>query len=195
MSEKVPDTAISIWNAQNNLLLDYGIDVVNRSFCMSGDIDENTFAIVDQNLSLLERDVSTRDTPIVIKLNSLGGSIYNAWAVVSRIKSSPCPITIEAYGAVMSAATMIFAAGKKRRVSRYCEFMYHQGSINDASGTLNQMVNTIKSMKREEIMYCNFLQANSKKSSLFWRKLLHSNKDVFLSAEQIVKLGIAEEIF
>jgi ATP-dependent Clp protease, protease subunit len=195
MADNIKDTALGIWNAQNELLLDYGIDVIGRSFCLSKDIGEHTFAEIDAKLSILERDLDEGSPrPITIKLNSVGGSIYDAWAIVSRIKSSPCPITMEAYGCVMSAATMIFLAGKKKRVSKYCEFMFHQSSIG-LEGSINVIQNVLKSMGKEEEMYCTFLQENSKKSRLFWKKLINSNKDVFLTAEQVLKLGLAEEIF
>jgi len=195
MSEKnAQELAFHIWNMQNELILDYGIDPVSRSFCINKDIDHNSFAEIDAKLNILERDAGPDSLPITIKINSCGGSIYDAWAVVSRIKRSPCTIKTEAYGAIMSAATMIFCAGAERSVSRYCEFMFHQASLG-TEGTLSALQNILKSLAKEEDMYCKFLAENSKKSSNFWRKLLHSKKDVFLTAEQIIKLGIAKEIF
>lgn len=190
----VKDVAIQIWTAQNELLLTHGIDVSKRTFAISGDIDEHSFAVVDAKLAILERD-SEDPQPITIKLNCLGGDVYNAWAIVSRIQASPCPIYIDAYGTVMSAATMIFLAGKKRRVSRYCEFMFHQTQVSEMQGSLSQIENATKSMKREEEMYCKFLSENSKKSVQWWKKMLSLRKDIFLTAEQVIKLGIAEEIF
>ena len=195
MSEKIADAALFIWSAQNELLLDYGIDVVNRSFCLNRDIEQVTFTEVDACLSLLERDTATRDQPITIKLNSVGGDVHAAWAIVSRIKASPCPITVEAYGCVMSAATMIFCAGGKRRVSKYAEFMFHQSNVENLSGSLHALENMTKGMRREEEMYCTFLHESSKKSRQFWKKLINSKKDVFLTAEQVIKLGLAQEIF
>lgn len=195
MSEKnVQELAVHIWNMQNDLMLDYGIDTVNRTFCINKDIDHHSFQEIDAKLNLLERDAGPDMAPITIKINSCGGSIYDAWAVVARIKKSPCVIRTEAYGAIMSAATMIFAAGTERAVSRYCEFMFHQASVG-VEGPVHSIVNVINSLNREEKMYCEFLQENSKKSSNFWKKMLHSKKDVYLTAEQVVKLGIAKEIF
>lgn len=195
MSEKnAQEFALHLWNLQNELILDYGIDPVSRSFCINKDIDHTSFAEIDAKLNLLERDGGEEHPPITIKINSCGGSIYDAWAIVSRIKKSPCVIKTEAYGAVMSAATMIFAAGAERSVSKYCEFMFHQSSMG-VEGSLATLQNVLRSLSKEEDMYCKFLAEHSKKSSNFWRKLLHSKKDVFLTAEQVIKLGIAKEIF
>lgn len=196
MSEKIPDTAIQIWAAQNDLLLEYGLDIVGRSFCISRDVDENSFAEIDAKLCILERETTgSNQQPITIKINSCGGSVHDAWAIVSRIKRSPCPIITEAYGAVYSAATMIFASGSTRRVSKYCEFMYHAASVSDVTGQKHAIKSVVTSMEREETVYCSFLKENSKKSRRWWKKLLDSKKDVYLTAEQVLKLGVAEEIF
>ncbi len=196
MSEKIQDTAVQIWAAQNDLVLEYGIDVVGRSFCLSRDIDENSFAEIDAKLCILEREpYESERQPITIKINSVGGSVHDAWAIVSRIKRSPCPIITEAYGAVYSAATMIFAAGSTRRASKYCEFMYHSTSVTEVTGQKHSVKSVLVSMEREEQLYCEFLEQNSKKSRRWWKKLLDSKKDVYLTAEQVLKLGVAEEIF
>ncbi len=190
----IKDTAIQIWTIQNELALEYGIDVVRRSFCISSDIDDTTFEVVDAKLNILER--SLEDTSdITIKLNCLGGDVYNAWAIVSRMQSSPCNVNVEAYGTVMSAATMIFAAGKKRRVSKYCEFMFHQTQVSEMQGSLAAIETATESMKREERMYCRLLAENSKKSVQWWHKMLSLKKDIYLTAEQMIKIGLAEEIF
>lgn len=196
MSERIPDTAIQIWAAQNDLLLEYGLDIVGRSFCISRDVDENSFAEIDAKLCILEREsTGSSNQPITIKINSCGGSVHDAWAIVSRIKRSPCPIITEAYGAVYSAATMIFASGSTRRVSKYCEFMYHSTSVTEVAGQKHAVKSVLTSMEREELVYCTFLEQNSKKSRRWWKKLLDSKKDVYLTAEQVLKLGVAEEIF
>lgn len=196
MSEKIQDTAVQIWAAQNDLCLEYGIDVISRSFCIARDIDADSFAEIDAKLSILERGEGDGvHSPITIKINSCGGSVHDAWAIVARIKRSPCQITTEAYGAVYSAATMIFAAGAVRKVSRYCEFMFHATSVSEVAGQKHSIKSVMTSMDREEQLYCKLLEENSNKSRRWWKKLLDSKRDVYLTAEQVLKLGLTEEIF
>lgn len=182
---------LAIWQAQNELLLSAGIDVVNRSFCINKDIDKHTFAEVDAKLSFFEREPKQ---PVTIKINSCGGSVYDAWAVCSRILNSKCVVNIEAHGAIMSAATMIFACGKLRSASKYCTFMFHQSS-SIMNGKLSDIKNEVHALEAEEDMYVKFLSERSKKSVAFWKKIIATNKDVYVSADKVLKTGLFERIF
>jgi ATP-dependent protease ClpP protease subunit len=195
-SAKVPyDNALQIWSLQNDLLLDYGVDVVTRSFSLKSYIDDKSFNELDAKLSMLEKDGDLKKpAPITIKLNNGGGEIYAAWGMVSRIKASPCPIYIEAHGHIMSAATMIFAAGKKRRASKYCTFMFHESQIG-IDGKLSDVKNYTRHLDQEENMYSQFLADHSKKSLKFWKSVLGTRKDVYLTAKEVADFGLIEEVF
>ena len=114
---------------KEKLRLDYlfeqGVNFVDRVIQINEEIDDHSFSFLDAALSELER--SSKKT-ITIKINSPGGSVYDALAMIGRLNSSSCRIVTEAYGHVMSAATLLLAAGKKRRMSKYCVFMAHQMS-------------------------------------------------------------------
>ena len=106
-------------------LFDQGVNFVDRVIQVNEEIGEESFSFIDSALSELER--SSKKT-ITIRINSPGGSVYDALAIIGRLNSSNCRIVTEGYGHVMSAATLLLAAGKKRRMSKYCVFMAHQMS-------------------------------------------------------------------
>ena len=106
-------------------LFDQGVNFVDRVIQINEEIDDHSFAFVDAALSELER--ASKKT-ITIRINSPGGSVYDALAMIGRLNASSCRIVTEAYGQVMSASTLLLAAGKKRRMSKYCVFMEHKMS-------------------------------------------------------------------
>ena len=114
---------------KEKLRLDYlfeqGVNFVDRVIQINEEISDHSFAFMDAALSELER--SSKKT-ITIRINSPGGSVYDALAMIGRLNASNCIIVTQAYGHVMRAATLLLAAGKKRRMSKYCVFMAHQMS-------------------------------------------------------------------
>ena len=92
-------------------LFDQGVNFVDRVIQINEEIGEESFAFIDAALSELER---TSKKTITVRINSPGGSVYDALAIVGRLNSSNCRIVTEAYGHVMSAATLLLAAGRMR---------------------------------------------------------------------------------
>ena len=103
---------------------DKGIDLKNRSIRISEEIDEfETPAKIDAALTDME---SHSKKGITIKIISPGGSTYGALAIVDRIRMSKCKIVTVCLGQVMSAASLILAAGDKRIIGRYAWVMHHE---------------------------------------------------------------------
>lgn len=176
-----------------DILLSHGIDISNRSFSITGEIEEKLFEIVDFKMSILEQ--ASKKAPITIKLNSPGGEVSTAWAVVSRLERSPCKIHIEAHGTVASAATIILACGFKRAVSKYCSIIFHETSLEDVSGKLSGIKNLLSNWSKEQDMYIRFLADRSTKTVDFWNRVIESKKDVYLTPAQLLKIGLIDEVF
>jgi hypothetical protein len=85
--------AAQMLELQIDVALRYGIDMGARCIQLIGEIDENTFCYIDSALTLLE---GNSKKGITIKINSEGGSLYDALAIVARIRSSKCKVTTEA---------------------------------------------------------------------------------------------------
>lgn len=182
------------------LRLDYvfesGVDFKNRIVRVSGVITgssfEETFCsfdIIDGALTEMEKE---SNEPITLKVNSPGGEVYEGLAIVGRIKNSPCTIITEGYGHVMSASTLILACGDIRRMSRYCTFMCHQSSYGVA-GSHEQVKEQVEQMERSEKSWAKWMAEVSSKSEAFWYKTV-KKKDVYLSAEEVLKYGVIDEI-
>lgn len=184
MSRKLLDQA---------LLFSQGIDTVNRSFTFTGEIDDKSFEAVDIKMTILEQ--ANKKAPITIKLNSPGGEVTAAWAIVSRIGRSTCPVNIEVHGEASSAATVILACGQKRSVSRFSTLVFHETRFDDVAGKLSELQEFVAAWAKKQNMYAVYLASKSKKSASFWNRLMNTKKDIHLTPAQLLKIGLIDEVF
>ena len=173
-----------------NLLFEFGVDRKRRIITISEDIEPPLFNIVSGAVSLMEADSLLE--PITVRINSYGGSIYEALAVIGLLKYSPCAIITEGYGAIMSAAGMIFVSGTTKKISKHAWFMWHEMSF-ETGGKLSQITEEAKHSKKEMDTICDFMAAHTKKPASFWKKN-GKIKDLYFNAEEALAVGIADEL-
>ncbi len=138
----------------------------------------------------MERD---NKKAITIKIVSFGGLVHSALAVVGRMRKSPCRIITEGYGAIMSGAALIFAAGDKRKISKYAWYMWHEVWYGDENRHSAMKAMVIQADKEMQLL-AKSMEEFSNKSANFWLK--HGmHIDAYFTAEQLVDLGVADEIF
>lgn len=170
---------------------DSSMSFSDRTIHITGSIGgEVDFDYIDIVMSALERDSRKA---ITIKINSPGGSVYEALAIVGRITSSPCRIITEGYGCIMSAATLILACGNKRRMSQYATFMFHASSYR-VDGNHDSIMQEVAQMEREESQWAEWMGQLTNLSSEEWRKK-SKNKNYYLTAEECEDHGIVDEVF
>lgn len=179
-------------------LFEWGINFKDRSITLSNDVDEGMFDIVDA--AITEMETESKKT-ITIKLNSFGGSVYDALGIVGRMKKAKCPIITEGYGKIMSAATLILAAaninGKKgkRRISELAWFMHHEASVAlEETMKVSELEAYNNQLKRENKQWAYWMARLSKKPDSFWLEkgvLI----DVYFTPEDLLRMGVVDEIF
>ncbi len=134
--------------------------------------------------------------PMKLYINSEGGSLIDAFALMDVMRTSPVPIATVGMGNLMSSAFMIFAAGTKgkRAIAKNTSIMIHQFN-SDYTGKYHDMrsyVGEIDSINYR--MTAELARTSTLSESEVSTKLLRPS-DVWLSAEQLVNLGIADIIF
>lgn len=172
--------------------LEYGINLKERVITWSQDIDFPMFDIFDTALTIMEAESKRA---ITIRLNSPGGSTYEAMAVIGRIQKSACfnNIIVEGYGHVMSAATLILACAKKRKIHRWAQFMWHEAAYN-VSGQHSNIKAWVKQMEREEQQWAEAMAEVTGKTKKFWLDNgVHI--DYFLTAQKLLEFGVVDEVF
>jgi ATP-dependent protease ClpP protease subunit len=188
-------TSIDAKIAATTLHLEYwfdkGFNLRDRIIQLTDEIVFPAFDFVDAALTELENESRKG---VTIRLNSLGGSVYEALAIVGRINASPCKITIEGYGAIMSAATLILAAGDKRKLSHLAWFMHHEASVDAGEMRAAQLDAFTKQLKREEKQWAKAMAEYTNRDAKFWlTKGTHI--DAYFDANELLKLGVIDEVF
>ena len=166
----------------------------SHTFIINGDIEsENIGAAIRW---LIYENASDDEKELTLYINSTGGLLNDAFALIDMMRHSKHTIKTVGLGNVMSSAFLIFAAGTigHRYIAKNASILSHQYSeelsetkhhdiksfAKECEYTNNKMVSLLKE--------CSDLSASEIK-----RKLLPAS-DVWLRAEELVELGIADHI-
>lgn len=170
-----------------------------RTMALFGDVDEEkSLDLVVGLLSLTEfTDKEPPYDPIKFYISTYGGSadeMFSIYDMMSILKSK-CEIETIGLGKVMSAGTLLLAAGTKgkRKIGRHCRVMIHAVAAGSA-GELHNMENEMKSIKHIQEMYISALARETCMTKRTIQKLLDRRVNVYLTAEEAVEYGIADEI-
>ena len=147
-------------------------------------------------LNKAEEDESKRKD-IDFYVSTYGGSADDMFALYDIMKnvqqtSDICTIGM---GKVMSAGVLILAAGThgKRKIGKNCRVMIHSVAAGN-HGELNHMINELEEIKNMQEMYIKCLVSETKMTETVLRNMLERGVNVYLTAEQAVEYGIADEI-
>jgi ATP-dependent Clp endopeptidase proteolytic subunit ClpP len=133
--------------------------------------------------------------PIEFIISTNGGSASDMFAIydVMREIRKDCEIHTHGLGKVMSAGVLLLAAGTKgkRKVGKHCRVMIHS-VIAGNSGPMFNLENEMNEVRETQKRYIEALRSETKMSAAQINKFLERHVDIYLSAEEAVKLGIAD---
>ncbi len=165
----------------------------NHTHFLTGEIDEDNVGECIKWITY--ENLDSKEKVLTLYINSMGGDLYQAFALIDVIQSSNHAIRMIGIGSVMSAAFMIFASGTKgeRYAAKNTSFMCHQFS----SGVEAKYHDIKAEMKENEAlnnkMVAILKEATGLAPSKIKSKLLPAS-DVYLTSEEVVELGIADFI-
>lgn len=165
----------------------------DRLIYLSGDVTEASISqVIGGILSLTSVNAKA---PITLVVSTYGGSVHEMFSLYDIMKYVPCPVRTVGIGKIMSAGVLIMAAGEKgsRLIGRNTRVMIHSIS-SEAYGTVFELSNSIDSINKEQEMANAALIAETKMSRQTLNKLLDKNVDKYITAQEAIKLGIADKI-
>jgi len=146
-----------------------------------------------------EQDQTPDKPEINFYISTNGGSadeMFGIYDVMRLIKSDDVnSICTYGVGKVMSAGVLLLAAGTKgkRKVGKHCRIMIHS-VIGGSTGPMHQLENEFAEVRKIQDNYIRALVQETSMSEEFLRDLIEKKMNVYLSAEEAVKLGIADEV-
>ena len=99
-------------------------------------------------------------------------------------------------GKIMSAGVLLMAAGTKgkRKTGANCRVMMH-GVASGHVGQIHNLENELDEAKWTQDRYVKALVAETNMTARYIKKLFDRRQNVYLTAEEAVELGIADEVF
>jgi len=133
--------------------------------------------------------------PFDFFVSSHGGSaveMFGVYDVMRQIREN-MPIYTIGIGKVMSAGTLLLAAGTKgeRRIGRFCRVMIH-GVVSGQHGHLADIENEFDEAKMTQSMYVQALAEETSMTEKYLRNLIKKKSNIYISAQEAVDLGIAD---
>lgn len=131
--------------------------------------------------------------PIMLKINSSGGIVTDALAIVDSICASTTPVHTIVTGHACSAATLVSVVGFRRYATQFSRFMIH-GITGGAYGGESQVESYLEEMKELRQYGVDILAKNTAMEPAYIRAAFERKSDTFMSASEAFKLGLIDEI-
>ena len=134
--------------------------------------------------------------PFRMYISTHGGVVSDMFSIldVMDMIKEDCVIETVGLGKVMSAGVLMLANGTKgrRKIGKNCRVMLHS-VISGHHGSFPNVENQMRETKALQDMYFDYLCSCTKLTRKKIKKLLLNNVDVYLSAEEAIEYGIADE--
>jgi ATP-dependent Clp protease protease subunit len=172
----------------------------SRSIMFVGEVTENRAADLISALLVLsqtkDKDAERADD-IKLYISTYGGSadeMFGIYDVMNFCKQF-CDIQTIGLGKVMSAGTLMLAAGTKgkRKLGKHCRVMVHSvngGQVGDIHNLQNELEQTVA-------LQDSYIQAMSDETRMTKKQiqtLIDKKVNVYLTAEEAIEKGLADEV-
>ncbi len=135
---------------------------------------------------LIFHTLELEDKPIMIYINSIGGSLYASMGIYNLIRNSKCEIHTVVTSLASSGATFILLAGDKRFAYRNSMFFIHE-PFDDVNGEFHKIKESFKGSKRYvDHIVDLYHERTGKSKSTIKRHLLSSR---WLDAKEALHYG------
>ena len=130
---------------------------------------------------------------LTLVINSPGGSVSAAFALIDVMKTSKIPVDTVAIGSIASCGVLLTMSGAKRTISETCMAMSHQYAWGKSGKHADLVANRKAEDMMHEMLVKHYMKC-TKKSRTFILKNLMPHNDVWLSAEECVEMGIVDKV-
>lgn len=147
-------------------------------------------------MPFIEMDNDGSGDPIEIILQTCGGDIYTGFNFVDVIEKAKSPVTIHIMAIAASMGTLIAMAGKNNpNVKTVCH-PFSVGLIHSGSQFMEGTVHAVKDLfnfsQQYEDKIKNYILTHSNITADYYDKI--ERKELWLDADEMLKLGIVDEI-
>lgn len=161
------------------------------------DMGDTAVKEIPKDPSNPESEMEEIARPIEFIISTPGGNADDMFALydIMRVVREKCDIVTYGIGKVMSAGVLLLASGTKgtRKIGKNCRVMIHS-VVAGSSGTIHSLQNEMSEIKHMQRAYIQALSDETNMSVKQLNTMINKKVNVYLSAEEAVKLGIADII-
>lgn len=161
---------------------------------LTGEIDEENIEEVIKWIVYENITCGSNPKTLTLYINSTGGSLNDSLGLIDIMKQSVSPIRTVGIGSICSAAFMIFSSGTKgqRYIAKNTSIMCHQYS-DGIEGKHHDIKSRFKEVELSNARMINVLKENTGLDTRTIKSKLLNATDVWLTAEELVELGVADD--
>ena len=146
---------------------------------------------------ILARNLMKKDRPKQIKMiiNSPGGNVPSAFALIDTMKGSKIPVFTYGLGEIASCGLLTFIAGAKghRYVTRNTAILSHQFSWGSFGKEHELMASVVEFNNTSQRLIEHYKKCTGQTEATI-KKYLLPPEDVWLTAKEAVKYGLADHV-
>ena len=183
-------------------LLGAGGGPESRSIMLQGNLEEESAAEIITALIVLssQKDPETNEVePIKFYISTYGGAadeMFAIYDVMNYVKRQGVIIETVGLGKVMSAGTLLLAAGTPghRKLGKHCRVMIH-AVAGGSMGELHSIKNELEQMNVLQESYIKAMSDETEMSKKQIQSLINRKVNVYLSADEAIEKGLADEVY
>jgi len=170
-----------------------------RTIGLFGEVNEERAAeLIIGLIMMCEEGEVEEKKDIKFYLSTYGGNADDMFALydmMNYVKSKGYDISTIGLGKVMSAGVLLLSAGTpgKRKIGKHCRVMIHACNAG-SMGNIYNLQNEMEAINDLQEKYSNAIVENTSMTKRQLKKLLDRKLNIYLTADEAIEYGIADEI-
>ena len=169
-----------------------GLDYKDSIIFINSEINDQSLSDLIIRMRSLLQHRKDKDAPVNLMINSPGGDVHEMLGIIDYIESLDVKVNTICRGRAFSAAAIILTCGTgSRMMSKRSTVMFHQSS-SFLGGKMSDITAYLDNVKNLEKTIYTMLADRTKKDANWWKDNMKS--DLYLSAEELVEIGVIDQI-
>lgn len=158
-----------------------------------GEVDSDNIKPIIDWILVENHVVKTKKKELILMICSDGGSVSDAFALIDVMNGSNIPIRTVGLGSIASCGLLIFLAGHNRTLTPNTSILSHQFSWG-SNGKEHELFAVVKEFELTQQRMINHYKNCTNLSDQQIKDNLLPPHDVYLSAQEALKLGLCDHI-
>ena len=130
---------------------------------------------------------------VQLHINSPGGDLFPALAIVDMIRSLGKTVVTIGEGKVSSSALFVLVSGTIRLIRPHTRLLFHGVSFSYTGRSPNQCSEAEENSLLDK-QICELMAKRTKQSVEFWADIINNSSDCWFDSEQALEWGVVDRV-